>query len=103
MMNMGYSIDSRDTLNFWAELSDWTSLLSNIIITPMLGANSLGSYNLYVSKSLDSQSVRDQISLSKADELRKAGENPGIFLIVDCNGRDWGDDINIKEMKIVRE
>jgi len=94
MMKSGYFIDPRDTLNFWAELSDWTSLLSNVIITPMLGANSLGSYDIYSI----SRETRDQISLKD-----NAARNPGFYLIVDCNGHDWGDDINIKEMKIIRE
>ncbi|MCX6677520.1 MAG: hypothetical protein NTU95_06200 [Methanothrix sp.] len=97
MTNSGYFIDPRDTLNFSAELSDWTSLLTNVIITPMLGANSLGSYNIYA-PSLDLRETKDQISLRD-----DAHRNRGIYLIVDCNGYDWGDNININEMKIVRE
>jgi hypothetical protein len=97
MMSSGYFIDPRDTLNFSAELSDWTSLLTNVIITPMLGANSLGSYNIDA-LSINTRETRDLIPLSEYE-----GRNPGFYLIVDCNGRDWGDNININEMKIVRE
>jgi len=96
MMNSGYFIDPRDTLNFSIGLSDWTAVSTNVIITPMLGANSLGSYNLDA-LSLDKRDTKDLISLSEY-----AGRNPGFYLIVDCNGRDWGDNININEMKIVR-
>ncbi|OPY49086.1 MAG: hypothetical protein A4E49_03261 [Methanosaeta sp. PtaU1.Bin112] len=96
IMNSGYFIDPRDTLNFSIGLSDWTAVSTNVIITPMLGANSLGSYNLDA-LSLDRRDTRDLISLSEY-----AGRNQGFYLIVDCNGRDWGDNININEMKIVR-
>jgi hypothetical protein len=96
MMNSGYFIDPRDTLNFSIGLSDWTAVSTNVIITPMLGANSLGSYNLDA-LSLDRRDDKDLISLSEY-----AGRNPSIYLIVDCNGYDWQDNININEMKIVR-
>lgn len=101
MIEMGYFIDPRDKLSFWADLSDsdifsaWDlNPLSDVIVNPMLGSSSLRSYGIHSYQ----RSVTEHISLEE-----NAGEMPRFYLVVDCNGRDYGDDIFVKEMRIIRE
>ena len=101
MVDMGYFIDPRDKLSFWADLSDsdifsaWDlNPLSDVIVNPMLGSDSLRSYGIHSYQ----RSVNERIPLEE-----NAGEMPRFCLVLDCNGRDYGDDIFVKEMRIIRE
>lgn len=93
MRTMGYFIDPRDMLSIQAEVGYHP--MTDLIIQPMLGKVALTTpYNLKFSM----QSVEDETSL-----MDYAGDEPKVLLVVDCNGMDYGDDVNINELKIIRE
>lgn len=94
MVNMGYFIDPRDTLSIWAEAFDPWNPMTDVIIEPVLGTSQISPPdNIY----FGSPPVDESTSLREY-----AGDRPRFSLVIDCNGRDYGDDVNIKKLKIVR-
>ena len=94
MVNVGYFIDPRDTLSILADASDPWNPMTDVIIEPMLGTSQISPpYNVrFRSPPIDeATSLEDYV-----------GDRPRFFLVVDCNGMDYGDDIKINDLMIVR-
>jgi hypothetical protein len=95
MRAMGYFIDSRDVIDFQAELG-W-SPLGDIIIGPKLGVVTLDNYNLF-------NYLPFRGSVQTLIPLREYASNQPVFSIkLDANGGNSGDHTYIKEMRISRD